>query len=64
MMPGCLYILLSTTTLSTNTFYQTKQSLYLAPTSHGDSSYPLKSWLMKPFAHNTDLTTQQRNYNY
>ena len=48
----------STTTLSTSTF--TKQSLYLVP----DSAYPLKSWLMKPFAHNTDLTTQQRNYNY
>ena len=30
----------------------------------GDSAYPLKSWLMKRFAHNTDLTTQQRNYNY
>lgn len=30
----------------------------------GDSAYPLKSWLMKPFPHNTELTTQQRNYNY
>ena len=25
----------------------------------GDSAYPLKLWLMKPFAHNTDLTSQQ-----
>ena len=30
----------------------------------GDSAYPLKSWLMKPFPHNTELTAQQRNYNY
>jgi len=30
----------------------------------GDSAYPLKLWLMKPFAHNTDLTSDQRNYNY
>jgi len=30
----------------------------------GDSAYPIKSWLMKPFAHNTDLTTEQRTYNY
>ena len=30
----------------------------------GDSAYPLKLWLMKPFAHNTDLTSQQKNYNY
>ena len=29
----------------------------------GDSAYPLKSWLMKPFPHNTKLTTRQRNYN-
>ena len=30
----------------------------------GDSAYPLKTWVMKPFAHNTDLNEQQRNYNY
>ena len=30
----------------------------------GDSTYPLKLWLMKLFAHNTDLTSNQRNYNY
>ena len=30
----------------------------------GDSAYPLKSWLMKPFPHNTDLNEGQRNYNY
>ena len=30
----------------------------------GNSAYPLKSWLMKPFPHNTELITQQRNYNY
>ena len=30
----------------------------------GDSAYPLKLWLMQPFAHNTDLTSQQKNYNY
>ena len=27
----------------------------------GNSAYPLKLW---PFAHNTDLTSDQRNYNY
>jgi len=30
-------------------------SLYMI----GDSVYPLKKWLMKPFAHNTDLNEQQ-----
>jgi len=30
----------------------------------GDSAYPLKLWLIKPFAHNTDVTSDQRNYNY
>ena len=29
----------------------------------GDSAYPLKSWLMEPFPHNTELTAQQRNCN-
>ena len=27
----------------------------------GDSAYPLKSWLMKPFYHNTNLNAGQRN---
>ena len=30
----------------------------------GDSAYPMQSWLMKPFTHNSDLTEYQRNYNY
>ena len=30
----------------------------------GDSAYPLKSWVMRPFPHNTELNAQQRNYNY
>ena len=30
----------------------------------GDSAYPLQSWLMKPFAHNNSLTSQQKTYNY
>jgi len=30
----------------------------------GDSAYPLQSWLMKSFQHNSDLTTQQRTFNY
>ena len=30
----------------------------------GDLAYPYKLWLMKPFAYNTDLTSQQKNYNY
>ena len=34
MMPGWLYTLLFTITLKITTFYQTKQSLFLAPRSH------------------------------
>ena len=30
----------------------------------GDSAYPLQSWRMKPFAHNSSLTLQQKTYNY
>ena len=30
----------------------------------GDSAYPLSSWLMKPFAHNSNLTPSQRSFNY
>ena len=30
----------------------------------GDSAYPMQSWLMKSFAHNSDLTAHQRHYNY
>ena len=30
----------------------------------GDSAYPLRSWLMKPFAHNSTLTQQQKTYKY
>jgi len=30
----------------------------------GDSAYPLQSWLMKPFVHNSGLTGSQRNFNY
>ena len=30
----------------------------------GDSAYPLLSWLIKPFAHNSPLSQQQKNYNY
>ena len=30
----------------------------------GDSAYPLSSWLMKPFAHNTALSNSERKYNY
>ena len=30
----------------------------------GDSAYPLMEWLMKPFTHGTDLTAQQKTYNY
>ena len=29
-----------------------------------DSAYPLKSWLMKPFAYGSSLTTEQNTYNY
>ena len=30
----------------------------------GDSGYPLSSWLTKPFAHNSNLTSSQRSFNY
>lgn len=30
----------------------------------GDSAYPIKSWLMKPFTHGTVLTTEQKTFNY
>ena len=30
----------------------------------GDSAYPLQTWLMKPFAHGSSLTSEQKTYNY
>ena len=30
----------------------------------GDSAYPLSKWLMKPFAHNSSLSPQQKTFNY
>jgi len=30
----------------------------------GDSAYPIKSWLMKPFPHSSTLTDQQKTFNY
>ena len=30
----------------------------------GDSAYPLTTWLMKPFPHNGQLSSQQRHFNY
>ena len=30
----------------------------------GDSAYSLQSWLIKPFTHDTALTSQQKTFNY
>ena len=30
----------------------------------GDSAYSLETWLMKPFTHGTELTSQQKTFNY
>lgn len=30
----------------------------------GDSAYPLSTWLMKPFSHNSNLTAAERSFNY
>ena len=30
----------------------------------GDSAYPLRTWLMKPFTHGSYLNSQQKTYNY
>lgn len=30
----------------------------------GDSAYPLSTWLMKPFPHNSNLTSDQKTFNY
>ena len=31
----------------------------------GDSAYPIQTWLMKPFPHNTqNLTNEKKTYNY
>ena len=38
----------------------TEVSLYIV----GDSAYPLLTWLMKPFPHNSNLSQEQRRYNY
>ena len=49
--------LLPSTTKSIN---GTDVPLYLV----GDSAYPLTTWLMKPFPHNGQLSSQQRHFNY
>ena len=30
----------------------------------GDSTYPISTWLMKPFADSTTLSPQQKHFNY
>lgn len=36
----------------------------LSPFIVGDSGYPLLSWLVKPYPHNSNLSSQQKTYNY
>ena len=38
----------------------TEVPLYLI----ADSAYPMLTWLMKPFLHNSSLSAEQRTYNY
>ena len=44
----------------TVTINKTEVPLFLI----GNSAYPLQTWLMKPFPHNSNLTQEQKNYNY
>lgn len=30
----------------------------------GDAGYPLLPWLLKPFPHNTNLSSRQKTFNY
>ena len=36
----------------------------VSPFMVGDSGYPLLSWLVKPYPHNGNLSSQQKTYNY
>lgn len=58
-----LYNLGTSNKLSPNTtkvIEGTEVPLYIV----GDSAYPLLTWLMKPFPHNSYLSQEQRQYNY
>lgn len=50
------------TLLNTNSIHILGTQVF--PFLIGDSAYPLSNWLIKPFAHNSTLSTKQRTFNY
>ena len=47
-----------------NDFSQNVLGKDILPFLVGDSAYPLSTWLMKPFPHNSAMTNNQKTFNY